>query len=647
MLKNLSVWNKFIIFHFLCILTCYAILNTPYSLQLNNLLLDRFHGFNNYSNSIVVIGIDDVSIAKEGAWPWDRNIFSKLQKNINAGNPKVVGYDILFFEGRDGDIEFGEELSRSKSVVLGTKLTPEGSIAPVYKGENIENAYVNISPDSDGKTRATNLNYYLDGNCQSSFSLVLATEFFDENPKDCESEITVNGKKYSNNIALSYSRQQPLTISAEKIINNEFDPNLLKDKIVIVGVTTKDINTNVSDNLTNIFGKSEPGVFFHSQVLNNLMLDLDRTNINFFFFGLFLVLFLSIQTLGKNDETIINRDVIFYLVLFVLINVVGLVLFEFNYDFPFLQSNIVTTISLICVVFFRYFVSNKDRIFLEKAFGQYINPNLLKVLKSKNKSLKLGGENKTMTVLFSDIRGFTGMSEKMNARDLVSFLNQYLTSSSKVILKNNGTIDKFIGDAIMAFWNAPIEDIKQASHAITAALELTELIKEFNNRESDMPDIAIGIGINSGDMVVGNIGGIERFDYTVIGDQVNIASRLESLTKQYGVSTLVSSATKNLFEKENANLQVIFRLIDSVIVKGKKQSLHIYQPMRDDTQSNYTKSIYEAAFSIYQKGDFAKAREMFEEISTDGAAQMMIKRCFQLNAEKPESWNGIWKWQSK
>jgi adenylate cyclase len=648
MFRSLSVWNRFVILHFLILITSYSILSTPYFVQLNQLLLDRFHGFDNFNSNIVVVAIDDQSISNKGSWPWDRELFAKLQNNLNDAEPKVVGYDILFLEERQGDAAFSEQLKNSKSIVLGSKLTSEGTINPIYENTNIKNGYINITPDADGKTRATNLNYYFGDKCESSFSLVILSEYFDEPLQECDQKVKLNDKSYENNIVLSYSRSQPVTISAEDIINNEFNQSLIKDKIVIVGVTTKDINSNVSDNLTNIFGKSESGVYFHSQVINNLLLSINRKSIDIYYFGAGLILLLLIiQIIRKDWDYKFGKDSLIYLFLIIIINFLGLVLFEFGYDLPFLQSSLIIIISFMSLIFYRYFVSNKDRIFLEKAFGQYINPNLLQVLKSKNKSLKLGGESKTMTVLFSDIRGFTGMSENMNARDLVSFLNQYLTSSSKVVLKNNGTIDKFIGDAIMAFWNAPIEDPKQATHAITAALELTELIRVFNIENENKPNIAIGVGINSGDMVVGNIGGIERFDYTVIGDQVNIAARLESLTKQYGVSILISNATKTMFEKENTNLKVIFRLIDSVLVKGKKQSLHIYQPMRDDASSNYIKSVYDAAFSIYQKGNFKKAIDMFEEISTDPVASMMIKRCKQLAIENPQVWTGIWTWQSK
>jgi adenylate cyclase len=188
--------------------------------------------------------------------------------------------------------------------------------------------------------------------------------------------------------------------------------------------------------------------------------------------------------------------------------------------------------------------------------------------------LKLGGQKKEMTVLFSDIRGFTTLSEKLEPEKLVAILNEYFTAMTEVILQSGGVLDKFIGDAIMAFWGAPQEAPDHAQRACRTALKmiakLEELKKEWSKR--DLPEINIGVGINSGQMIVGNMGSAKRFDYTVIGDNVNLASRLEGLNKQYGTSIIISQFT---YDKVKEKFEGEF--LDKVAVKGKEIPVEIFK----------------------------------------------------------------------
>lgn len=208
-------------------------------------------------------------------------------------------------------------------------------------------------------------------------------------------------------------------------------------------------------------------------------------------------------------------------------------------------------------------------------FGQYVPLEIVEELEGGGAELSLEGETREMSVLFSDVRGFTGISEKLDAKELTHFMNEFLTPITRVIHEHRGTIDKYMGDAVMAFWGAPLEDDDHAQHAVLAALSLIERTRELSGqfKARGWPPIAVGVGISSGDMNVGNMGSEFRMAYTVMGDTVNLGSRLEGLTKYYGVQIIVSEATQRRVP------DIIFRELDLVRVKGKHKPVAIFEPL--------------------------------------------------------------------
>lgn len=328
-------------------------------------------------------------------------------------------------------------------------------------------------------------------------------------------------------------------------------------------------------------------------------------------------------------------------------NLLGLIaLIFFQENWPFIQTTLFlildTNISILC----RLAITDRENRFVQKAFGKYVNKDLLDELVASPKQLDLAGEQKLMTVLFSDIRGFTSMSEKLPPRKLVDILNKYLDEMSQVILQNNGTIDKFIGDAVMAFWNAPIEDSRHSTNAVLTAIKMIQRLEDLKKINQDFKALNIGIGINTGEMVVGNIGSSQRYSYTILGDNVNLGSRLESLTKKYKVHILVSENTVNKYV-QNGGPKIIFRLLDEIVVKGKTQPIKIYQPLFESNHNLELKSNYEFAFSLYQRGVFKDAWYKFQEISHGGDAvsHMMLER---INKIQPNvAWRGVWNWDEK
>lgn len=236
------------------------------------------------------------------------------------------------------------------------------------------------------------------------------------------------------------------------------------------------------------------------------------------------------------------------------------------------------TLTLICFmvsVLYAYFIRERRTRFLKNAFGTYVSPEIVNQITRRGYGLQLGGEKKELSVLFSDIRDFTHFSERFDSQQTVAFLNHYLSSMSEVVFRHQGTIDKFIGDAIMAIFGAPVYQKNHAEKACQVALGMVENLNDVNaeNIRLGFPKIAIGIGINTGDMTIGNIGSNKRFDYTVIGDAVNLGARLEGLTKFFDVQIIVSQHTREAVR----NTDFRFRELGNVVVKGKELPVKIYQ----------------------------------------------------------------------
>jgi adenylate cyclase len=223
-----------------------------------------------------------------------------------------------------------------------------------------------------------------------------------------------------------------------------------------------------------------------------------------------------------------------------------------------------------------FFVEARGKRQITGLFGQYVPPALVDEMARNPESFSMAGESREMTVLFSDVRGFTTISEGLEPKELSSLMNEFLTPLTEVIYRNRGTIDKYMGDAIMAFWGAPLPERDHARLAIRAALEMHRKLAELQPRfkARNWPEIRIGVGLNSGRMSVGNMGSKIRLAYTVMGDAVNLASRLESITKEYGAPIIVGEATRDLAQHD-----FVFREIDRVRVKGKLEPVAIYEPL--------------------------------------------------------------------
>jgi adenylate cyclase len=312
-----------------------------------------------------------------------------------------------------------------------------------------------------------------------------------------------------------------------------------------------------------------------------------------------------------------------------------------------------------------YFREQQQRQQIRSAFGFYLSPPLVEQLARSPEKLVLGGEERRMTILFSDVRGFTSISEhyKDDPQGLTQLMNRFLTPLTNAIIERKGTIDKYIGDAIMAFWNAPVDDDEHEANACDAALEMlarAELLNGELKREAEasggvcMP-LRIGIGLNSGPCVVGNMGSDFRFNYSVLGDTVNLASRLESRTKDYRLSLVIGSRTAERAKEKFATME-----IDLIQVKGKKQPEVVFTVLgraevADDPRCNELRELNTQMLAAYRKQHWDEAERLIERcrkvagnFGVDGLYEMYLERIVVYRAEPPPpDWTGVYEAESK
>ncbi|MBU0456389.1 MAG: adenylate/guanylate cyclase domain-containing protein [Gammaproteobacteria bacterium] len=282
-----------------------------------------------------------------------------------------------------------------------------------------------------------------------------------------------------------------------------------------------------------------------------------------------------------------------------------------------------------------------------RSFLMYVPALLVRNLIKSGHVAEVGGQSKTVTLFFSDIKSFTTLSESMAPTQLMEFLSEYFGAMSQVIQESRGTIDKYIGDGIMAFWGAPLEDEFHAIHACQAALRCYEALDRLNEnwKQKGEPTLQMRIGINTSEAVIGNIGAEDRLSYTALGDGVNLASRLESLSKVYGTSILINESTYRIVKD-----QFPIRLVDSVIVRGKSKGGKVYELLSSTHPLIANLDAYNKAFGIafdtYQKGEWDHAIELFqnlaEQFGQDHLVRLYIDRCLYLKKHVPQNWNGVW-----
>lgn len=290
----------------------------------------------------------------------------------------------------------------------------------------------------------------------------------------------------------------------------------------------------------------------------------------------------------------------------------------------------------------------------KKMMERFLPPQLVNELYKHQNNLNPVGNHQKVTILFSDIRSFTAISETMHPTKVVSLLNDYLSLMTEIIFKYEGTIDKFIGDAIMTIYGAPIRTKSDEMQAIYTALEMVEDLPTINAKHPELEKaLEIGIGIHTGEVIIGNIGSRKRLDYTAIGDNVNLASRIESLTKFYRCKIIISETTLQSVSQSTEFKKLIIREIDTVLVKGRSSSIVLYEVMGLVTNSNSEsnrelKSTFESGLSLYKLKKFHEAKRVFETVTEDFISSIYVNRCVEFIENPPlETWNGIFTMKEK
>jgi class 3 adenylate cyclase len=320
---------------------------------------------------------------------------------------------------------------------------------------------------------------------------------------------------------------------------------------------------------------------------------------------------------------------------------------------PLAGGLIVLAVAEITFFAFRHWVVDREKRTIRHAFSRYLSPQVVAEVLQNPALLTLGGSRRVMTVFFSDLAGFTTISEALPAEKMVPLLNRYLHRMTQVILELDGTVDKYIGDAIMAFWGAPLVQEDHAVRACLAALRQREAMAEFREatRADGLPELHARMGVNTGPMTVGNMGSEDRFDYTVMGDAVNLASRLEGANKSFGTTIMISQST---FEAAGEVIEA--RELDLLKVKGKTEPMRVYELMahkgRLDAATAEMKEMYEQGLALYRSRSFAEALVWFEKarerVPGDGPSGVYIDRCRTfLDTPPPAAWDGVFTMTTK
>ncbi|OGC50172.1 hypothetical protein A3A69_00980 [candidate division WWE3 bacterium RIFCSPLOWO2_01_FULL_37_15] len=624
--------NKYYIYNFLIASFLFLISGVPFFKSLNLIFLDKLQGFADVSGDVVIIGIDDRSFKEFGTWPWSDEIFSDFVQKINSASVNTLAFDILFLNENENDYrDFKEQLNNGNlDVVLASKLGNNTIVnSPLAEAGKTLNGFVNLPQEDDGKIRKFNPNILFNNTCYDSFSLTIYKNAKNKLDKNCVTEP----------IIFNYSNQSFTYYSFVDVYSGIVSPRSLRGKVVLVGIVTYDIKSQVTDNFVDVFGNNTPGVYVHANILNSYLLDRFQEDISR---ELLLLVVLMLATTSFLIYSGLKKPTyeLSTFIIFLLVNILfGLILYEYGVNWDFVTSALILSATFILQIVYKMFSAKNEWAFMYKVFGKYVNENVLKEM-VKNQTGKVKGIKRKMTVMFVDIRDFTTYSEKLDLEVLMDRLNEYLAKANEIIIRNNGVIDKYIGDEIMAFWNAPGENENHVEDALKTVLELREMIiKDYVDNA-----FKVGMSVHTGEMIIGSIGNEERLNYTVLGDNVNLASRVEGLTRKYGVSILITEPVVNSLK--NLNDDFAIRKIDTVIVKGRTSLVKIYQPMYKTDENLRIKEIYEKGLAFYYAGDFDKALSYFEQLPNDRPAHLMINRIKNLE-DKVKNWDGVWYWEEK
>jgi adenylate cyclase len=639
------------------------------------------------SEEIILVDIGEKTLKSWGQWPPRRDVFAELVGRLRQANASVIAFNVLFAEPDrlGGDDPFASVLDQGVviSQTVSTKsqqpdavrrgvakigedpapyiFTWSGGVSPIPELAKAADGVgvIATTPEIDGVVRrmpmvvrlgtemypALPLEIIRVATGDPSYQIKTAVDGIEavRIPKFPIIKTDTNGRIWlSQNTKFTH-------VEAIDVINRTSTVDL-SDKLIIVGLT--------AEGLGNIIATPRGEIYPHDLQAQALQTLISGTTISRPAWAdlaeLATLVVLSILLILIVPRAGIKTTLPLYAILIGGILYVHISLFD--------SGNYLLDASYLLLagsgIFFHCVFNNFIREFrqkqqIKKQFGTYLSPKMVERLQQNPDLLKLGGDSRELSIMFTDVRGFTSISEHYGAdvQGLTKIMNRYMTAMTRKIIDNEGTLDKYIGDAQMAFWNAPLDDPQHAKNAVRTALEMLDSLAAFNAQVTaeGIPPFGMGLGINTGVVVVGNMGSEQRFDYTCLGDSVNLASRLEGQSKPYHVAMVIGPLT-NEYVKES-----FFTLpLDCLAVKGKKEGVDIFTvlPVSDTNLRSYNsaKTSHLAMYACYQKQQFKKAITMCRDLKgqfdglMDAYYDMWIERCEEYMDNPPgEGWDGVFR----
>ncbi len=542
----------------------------------------------------------------------------------------------------------------AKDVTLVEPIYPQSNIKEISDAAGLS-GYFNMSPDDDGVVRWLHTALKFEDTLYAPLSLVTVSAFLD-------SPLSINIDEYgvqniqvgnltiptdeSGRVLINYRGEEKSFphISVTDILSGNVPDNKLKNKIILIGATA----IGIYDLRVTPFGGVFPGIEIHANIADSILAE------DFLHKPKWSAIFdvLAIIVAGIFLGVVLPRVEVIPGVLAGFLVFIGYIVFcQLLFSLYGIVLNLVYPLFVILLVYvsitaFRYFMETKKKRFIKNAFSTYLAPAVVNQLIESPGNLELGGEDRDITAFFSDVQGFTSISEALTPNELVELLNEFLTEMTNIILKHEGTVDKFEGDAIIAFFGAPNVLKNHAERTCSACIKMQKRLAELREKwkENDKPQLKMRIGLCTGSAVVGNMGSESRMDYTMMGDTVNTAARLEGINKIYGIYTLISETTCKA-----AGGHIATREIDTINVVGKNEPVTIYQLLGYasdiDDQAKKVNEHYAAGLHSYRKQNWDKAIRFFNaalKISPDdGPSHTMIDRSNKFKSDPPgRNWNG-------
>jgi len=621
------------------------------------------------SEDVVIVEIDEQSIEQYGQWPWKRTVLADVIWRLREAGAGIIVLPILFSEEDrlGGDWDLAEALVENGIVIAqaGTTQTNKnavprgvakigdplpwlyewpGMLGPIpVLGDNVDGVgVVNTTPEIDGVVRRLPLLMRVGDEVYPSVALeVIRVAVGDPSYQVKASEggvIALRVPKFKTIKTDQYARIWLRWNKQFETISITDDFTSVAGKTVILGNTAQGISTIIATPNGEQYSHTAMAVSLQTVLNGENIVRLDTaTFLEYVAAGVLAVIIILLAGFAP-----------YWLVGAVLLTVwSGTAYGAYFYFAKHLQLwdaswiILVTTVTGFHAVFNRFVKEFSLKQQIKKQFGTYLSPDMVAQLQKNPDLLRLGGDSRELSIMFTDVRGFTAISEHYgkDVQGLTRIMNRYMTAMTREILANKGTIDKYIGDAQMAFWNAPLKDTSHAENSVNTAIKMLESLRQFNEEvvKEGVPAFGMGLGINTAEVVVGNMGSDQRFDYTCLGDGVNLAARLEGQSKTYGVQIVLGPETA---QQVRSNIDV-FEL-DCIAVKGKTIGVKIYTVAKESEHHRQFLESYYAGDWTEALKRLAIAKEFHEDMS-EYYANMKAR----IKAGKPKDWDGTFKATTK